>query len=328
MNPSVTVLMPAHNAEPFIAQAVQSVLRQTETRFKLWILENGSSDRTAQIARSFTDDRIEVFELGSIGFQSALEFGLRRATTPWLARMDADDVMFPERLARQMHVLSANPKLAFVGTHHSILTPFGHVLERLPLPQTGPVDTARLATQRGFADPSVVFSREIALEVGGMDSDFTIGDVALWFRLLSKGTAWQIGEPLHLYRLVPTSHSRAGGRLEEAIRVRQKYCPNLIPRWTLNRRCTPFWAEVGALELIAGDRNAVQRCSEELERSGEYKEANRMRWRARTGAVGKLYYSFRNRTNYKHRPDLECLFQNLLGSPRGSRETLNTVSRS
>jgi len=319
MNPQVTVIMPAHNAEPFIAQAIESVLWQTYANFKLWILENGSSDKTLEIARSFADGRITVFELGKVGFPGALEFAIRNAATPWLARMDADDLMFPERLQRQMAVLESRTDLAFVGTHHSLLTPFGHILDRLPFPPSQAVDTERMATQRGFADASVIFSRQAALAAGGTDPEFGIADFALWFRLLASGKGWQTGEPLYLYRLVPTSHSNESGRAEEIWRLKQKYAPHVSQPRAAGKRCTPFWAEVAALELTVGDCQAVRRAAQNLERLGEPREAKLMRWRARMGKLGTLYYRFRNRHLHRHRPDLESKFSTLLGGKTDSQ---------
>ena len=81
-----------------IAQAIASTLNQTYTDFELWVLENGSNDRTAEIARSFTDPRIRVFELGPVGVGGAMQYAIENAPSEWLARMDADDLMFPDRL--------------------------------------------------------------------------------------------------------------------------------------------------------------------------------------------------------------------------------------
>lgn len=327
---SVTVIMPAHNAERYIAQAIQSVLWQTHKDFKLWILENGSTDATLQVARSFGDERITVFELGKVGFQGALDFAIRNAKTPWLARMDADDLMFPTRLERQMVLLQKNSKLVFVGTHRCLLTPFGHILDRLPLPPTGPVDSHRLATRRGFVDPSVIFSRKAALQVGGMDPEFTVGDIALWFRLLEKGCGWQLSEALHLYRLVSSSLSRKAASMDECARVWKKYVPTITPKWAGKIRHTHFWAMIASLELVVGDRNAVRRAARELEHAGEIKEAGVMRWRARLGIVGTGYYRFRNRTNYRHRPDLERLFRQQLlfavNSPAAAKDVLAALA--
>lgn len=82
------------------------------------------------MARRFTDPRLKVLELGPIGFQGAIQYAIEHASSDWLARMDADDLMFPNRLRRQMDVIDQNPKLAFVGTAYALLTPFGHIFER------------------------------------------------------------------------------------------------------------------------------------------------------------------------------------------------------
>ena len=308
----VTVIMPAHNGEPYIAQAISSVLWQTYRNYKLWILENGSEDRTLQIARSFKDDRITVFELGKVGFRGALEFAIYNAVTPWLARMDNDDLMFPERLEQQMQVLKENPQLVLVGTHASILTPSGHILDKLPAPTEGSFDTLGFATGRGFTDPSVIFNRKAAIEAGGTDPEFSVGDIVLWFRLLSKGAGWRMADALHLYRLVPSSFSHTSGMIDECARVWRKYAPNVKPKWAASKRQTPFWAQVAALELTVGDRQAVRRAAAELDRCGERSEASRARWRARLGHLGARYYRFRNRNSYKHRLDLEDLFRSKL----------------
>ena len=133
-SPPVTVVLPAHNAEATIAPAIVSTLQQSYTDFELWVLENGSNDRTAEIARSFTDPRVKVFVLGSVGFQGALQYAITNASSEWLARMDADDLMFPNRLQVQMEVIKQRPDLVLVGTAFGLLTPFGHIFERVPSP--------------------------------------------------------------------------------------------------------------------------------------------------------------------------------------------------
>jgi glycosyltransferase involved in cell wall biosynthesis len=307
----VTVIMPAHNAELFIAQAIKSVLWQTYKSFQLWVLENGSSDATLEIAKSFHDERIKVFTLGKVGFSGALDFGIRNSTSPWLARMDADDIMLPDRLERQMEVLTAQPTLAFIGTWCAVMTPFGHILERRPLPPTCAVDTTRLATSRGFVDPSVVFSREAAINAGGIDMDFSVGDIALWFRLLAQGRGFQIGHPLHIYRRRPSSFSRTWEFQQECAAVWRKYVPGIKPRWNTERVPTPLWASIASLEMIVGDIGAVRRSADKLSSEGEHGHARAARVRAMTGYLGSLYYRFRNRNQYVHRLDLEDLLQEL-----------------
>src|SRR5512142_2604421 len=115
----LTVIMPAHNAEMTIAAAIQSILCQSYSDFELWVLESGSQDRTAEVARSFSDPRVKVFELGSLSFQEALIYALENAQTEWLARMDADDLSFPDRFKEQMEVIAQRPDLVLVGTQRA-----------------------------------------------------------------------------------------------------------------------------------------------------------------------------------------------------------------
>src|SRR6201993_5057571 len=125
----LTVILPVRNGEQFLPAAIASVLKQTFREFELWILENGSEDRTAQIVRSIKDSRIKLFELGPIGVQGALQYAIENAESDWLARMDADDLMFPERLQTQCDFIKSNPGVVFVGTAFGLLTPFGHIFE-------------------------------------------------------------------------------------------------------------------------------------------------------------------------------------------------------
>ena len=176
-SPLVTVVMPAHNTEAFIGPAIQSILNQDFADFELWVLENGSKDRTAEVARGFADPRVRVFELGSVGFQGALAFALQNCGSTWLARMDSDDLCLSNRLSTQIAVAESRSKVSLVGTGYARLTPFGHVIERLPEHRSKVLTKEAVAMggwRREFpearfcADASMLFRRDVALSVGGM----------------------------------------------------------------------------------------------------------------------------------------------------------------
>ena len=313
-SPPVTVILPAHNAEATISPAIASTLNQTYTDFELWVLENGSTDRTAEISRRFTDPRVKVFELGPVGFQGAIQYAIEQASSDWLARMDADDLMFPDRLKRQMGVIKQRPDLMFVGTDYALLTPFGHVFERRLQNGSREVDVSRLGKGRFFADPSTIFNRRVALAVGGVDPEFTIGDVPLWFRMLTRGKGWEIAEPLHLYRIQPNSMSKSLNFSRQAIRARVKYAPQNRDHWsTLPENESSGWYFIAGLELLAGDGNAVRRAAKLLEHES-VTAARRFSWASQLGHLGYLLYRWRNpsRHTYRHRPDWEQIFSRLL----------------
>jgi glycosyltransferase involved in cell wall biosynthesis len=307
-NPSVTVIMPAHNAEETIAPAIASILNQTYSDFELWVLENGSNDHTAEIARSFTDPRIRVFELGPVGVGGAMQYAIENAPSDWLARMDADDLMFPDRLKVQMKFIQQHPEFVFVGTACALLTPSGHIFEVVLSSPSREVDTALVGRGRFFGNASTVFRRRIALEVSSIDPEFTMDDNPMWFRILKRGKGWEIADPLHLYRLCPNSLSQDMNFYVEQRRVREKYAPESLKHSPKKETLTSRWIDIASLELITGNRIAVRHAADSLEKDGYVSAARRMRWRSNLGAVGYMYYKWRNRNYYRHRPDWEQLF--------------------
>jgi glycosyltransferase involved in cell wall biosynthesis len=329
-NPSVTVIIPAHNAEETIAQAVASVLSQSYTDFDLWVLENGSNDRTAEIARSFTDPRVRVFELGPVGLRGAMQYAIENAPSEWLARMDADDLMFPDRLKVQMSFIHQRPEFVFVGTAFAFLTPSGHIFQRVLSSPSREVDVSVLGRGKFFANPSTLFRRRVALEVSSVDPEFAMDDIPMWFRMLKRGRAWEIAEPLHLYRVRPNSWGQDMNFYREQRRAREKYAPDSLNYFPEIEKRTSKWYSIARLELIAGDKMAVRRAAEGLEQDGLVRAARLMRWRTYLGPVSRMYYRWRNRNYYRHRPDWEQLFAPLLQAEiserRSSRATVKTLS--
>src|SRR6476661_6812532 len=100
----VSILMPAHNAQRYLTEAVRSVLAQTHVNFELLAIDDGSTDRTGRILRSFAnqDPRVKVVAHENRGMGRALNGAMEVARGEWLIRMDADDVMLPHRIERQL----------------------------------------------------------------------------------------------------------------------------------------------------------------------------------------------------------------------------------
>jgi len=326
--PRLTVVMPAYNAETTIAAAIQSVLCQSYPDFELWVLESNSKDRTAEVARSFSDPRVKVFELGSLSFQDTLAYALENAKTEWLARMDADDLSFPDRFREQVEVLEQQPDLVLVGTQRAYLTPFGHIFE--PAAKVFSKEVNRLSMRskgndrKFFVDASVIFRRSVAVEVGGYDPEFTMGDVPMWFRLLNHGKGWEIAKPLYLYRLHPQGLSLTQIKpSDHSYRLLAKYTPELLPAhsgvsgWS-KQPATWYkqiqWRWIAQLELLAGDRRAVYQTAGILKRYGPLStETKLIRLFSYLGRAGRIFYGWRKRDYYRHRPDWERVFTGMVG---------------
>lgn len=111
MAPLVDILMPVHNSAPFLAEALRSVQAQTETSWRLLVLDDGSTDETIAIASEFAerDTRIEIFRFLKRGLVPTLNDGLALCTAPFIARQDGDDISFPKRLEIELDYLKHNP---------------------------------------------------------------------------------------------------------------------------------------------------------------------------------------------------------------------------
>ncbi|MBN3926157.1 glycosyltransferase family 2 protein [Nostoc sp. NMS4] len=100
MNPKVSVIIPAYNTEAYIAKAIESALEQTLDDIEVIVVDDGSSDKTLEIAKSFTDRRLKVMvNKQNLGVSAARNRALRAAKGEWIAVLDSDDWYLPERLS-------------------------------------------------------------------------------------------------------------------------------------------------------------------------------------------------------------------------------------
>ena len=115
--PKVTVLMPVYNAVEFIREAVDSILKQSFSDFKFLIIDDGSTDGSQSIIRSYDDSRIRLVQNEkNIGVAATLNRGLDLALGEYVARMDADDICTPERLQKQVNFLTKHPDVGVCGS--------------------------------------------------------------------------------------------------------------------------------------------------------------------------------------------------------------------
>ncbi len=136
--PVISVMMCAYNAAAYIGDAIQSTLEQTYKDFELIIVDDGSTDQTQDIIRSFTDKRIRVIKRKH-DYIGSLNAGMRACKGEFIARMDADDMMMPKRLKTQLNLMRNHPELAAC---FSWGTTFGTVEERIGHCARGRVDHA------------------------------------------------------------------------------------------------------------------------------------------------------------------------------------------
>ena len=186
--PRVTVLMSAYNAEQFVGEAVESVLGQTFDDFEFLIFEDKSRDMTLQVLRSYADRRIRLVEnRENRGLTKNLVTGMEMARGEFVARMDADDVCMPERLAAQVGHMDQHPDISVLGSAVTFFTEAGkQFVAHQPLEH----EEIKCALFYGFSmlHPTVM-SRRADLERHGLNYDpaFPVSqDHDLWTRAIRE----------------------------------------------------------------------------------------------------------------------------------------------
>ena len=125
-HPKISVLMPAYNSEKYISEAIESILNQTFTDFEFIIINDGSTDKTAEIINKYakSDNRIKfVNNTKNQGLIAVLNEGLDIATGEYIARMDSDDISLPERFAKQIEYMDKHPECGVLGTWTELFGP-------------------------------------------------------------------------------------------------------------------------------------------------------------------------------------------------------------
>ena len=187
--PAVTVLLGVWNPNrDYVELAIRSVLAQTFRDFELLIVEDPSPHSIADLVTAIEDPRIRLLQRpqrGTLG--AALNAGLAVARAELVARIDADDVALPERLARQVAFLNANPDVTVYGSRITVIDDRGRSVGRRLLPLAHDDIVAALRRYNCISHPSVMYRKSAVLSLGGYDETRVAEDYDLWCRMVLAG---------------------------------------------------------------------------------------------------------------------------------------------
>ena len=191
MTPDVSVLLPFRDAAETLAEALDSILAESDVRLEVLAVDDGSTDGSAAIARRFGAP-VRVLEGGGRGIAHALELARGQARAPFLARMDADDVGLPGRLAAQLDLLTRAPELAVVGGRvEAFGEGVGEGWLRYVAWQNGLLTAAEHLRDRfveaTLCHPSTMLRAAALVSVGGWRDGGFAEDWDLWLRLHAAG---------------------------------------------------------------------------------------------------------------------------------------------
>lgn len=204
-NPEISIVMSVYNGEKYLYESVRSILGQTYENFEFIIIDDGSNDKSGKIISEFDDNRIKLIKRTNHGLAASLNYAVKNASGRIIARMDADDIAYPERLSMQYKYLESNEECVMVGSNADIIDKAGNYLYTSKLPADHKDISILLKHTSPFFHSSAVFRKEIFEKCGGYYEPVKqhVEDFILWNKFLLYGKLANIEKPLMKYRLTP-----------------------------------------------------------------------------------------------------------------------------
>lgn len=211
MSPAISVVMSVFNGELYLHEAIQSILIQSFSDFEFIIVDDGSTDSSLSIIKSFHDERIVLLSQQNTGLAKALNNGIKLAKTSLIARMDADDVALPERLRIQYDFMKKHTNCVLCGGWAEIIDKDGnYVYTRRTLVDKSEIkdffskNMLNGLPKTPFFHSSVMFRLEDFILLGGYREYMRRAqDVVLFNMMNAKGDCYNIPKVLIKYRVVP-----------------------------------------------------------------------------------------------------------------------------
>jgi glycosyltransferase involved in cell wall biosynthesis len=228
-----SVLLPVFNGAGTLAQAIESILSQSEEDFELLVIDDKSRDRSAEIIRAYMsrDGRVEgVFHEANLGLAATLNEGLERARSGLVLRMDQDDESLPERIRLQVGFMEAHNDVAVAGSHvyHMAKRRQYDRLVRVPVRHEEIMSV--LPTSNCMYHPSTILRKAAVVEAGGYDADFkNAEDYELWLRLSRKFRLANLDIPLLRYRF-STGGMTLGRKWQQLLYVQKAILSHTQPQ--------------------------------------------------------------------------------------------------
>lgn len=230
--PRVSVVMSVYNGERRVREAVESVLAQTFTDFELILINDGSTDGTWPILRSFTDPRVILIDHDdNAGLAARLKEGVERARGELIARMDADDISLPGRFAKQVAFLDAHPEVGVLGTAMQQTDDARRPLTIIVPPANHAMIAWTMLFESAIMHATVMMRRAAVLQAGNYDPQYIhVEDTELWNRMASITKFANLPEPLYIRQWLKDSISGRYPQFQRqrSAEIRSRLLQNLL----------------------------------------------------------------------------------------------------
>lgn len=209
MSPLISVVMPVWNGAAYLREAIESILNQTFTDFEFIIIDDGSTDDTVAIINSYQDERIRLIQQEHEGIVVALNRGVAEARAEWVARMDADDIAYPQRFETQLALIKSKPDTVLCHTQICMIGETNYIVKVGRFPRSEGLLLLRLCYQCPFVHSTVMFRKDVFLASGGyLAEERHAEDYGLWGRLVLQGSVVGSSTPLLDFRVHQASISK------------------------------------------------------------------------------------------------------------------------
>lgn len=269
VNPKVSVVVPAYNVQNYIEEALISLQQQSFTEFEVLVVDDGSTDGTAEIVRRFCaqDARFKLLQKPNGGLSSARNHGMKHASTDYIALLDADDRYEPDKLAAHVQVLETHPEVGVVYSASKAIRDDGGAtfmqLSGKPI-YADPVKALLCKNFVGHGS-NAVFRYCIVEEVGYFDETLRSSeDVDYWIRiaLLDRWTFYREPRLLVCYRVRPSGLSFNVAQMqrcnEQVLQSAYKRAPARVSV-ILSTAYAYLYRYLARLALTGGDQKEARR---------------------------------------------------------------------
>jgi glycosyltransferase involved in cell wall biosynthesis len=263
--PLVSVVVPTYDAAPFLPAALDSVLAQDYPRFEVIVVDDGSTDTTAQVVAPYVERGVRYRRQTNAGAGAARDTGVRAAAGELVAFLDSDDTWLPGKLTRQVAHVQQHPTLGFVGGAYVQTDADGHAIAVVAVPDVACGDLFDALLVRNFVNTSTVVARKACLvEVGGFGARQLGQDWDTWLRIARRHPIGFVTELVASRRAHATSlsHRNATRRSASDAEILGAHLPTVRPAWkrpiikARSRATTYYFLAAGS--HASGDRRAAR----------------------------------------------------------------------